>query len=80
MRKVLLKIVLLVLIAVGIISTSPFIVKASEPCTTEVVSGEEYTYEKIIIDGVVWIVVIDRSGAIFEIYPESCGGPHLGGH
>lgn len=79
MRKVFLKVLFIVVLIVGAFYLNPTNIYATETVIS-ITSGEEYTYEKFIIDGVVWVFVFDESGTVIEIYPDVCGGPHHGGH
>lgn len=80
MRKVFLKIILFVFFAVVTVCATTKNVKASEHNIVQTISDGEYRYEKIIIDGVLWIFVYDESGTLVEIYPDWCGGPGFGGN
>lgn len=80
MRKVFLKIVLFVCLATGVVISSNSTLGAFEAASQTMFAEEEIRYEKIIIDGIVYIMEIDESGAITNIYPESSGGPQFGGN
>ncbi|MBS1493970.1 MAG: hypothetical protein JST55_10685 [Bacteroidetes bacterium] len=78
MRKVFLKGFLIICFLIGFLAPISVNAIAAEPVSIEVTSGEEYTYEKIWIDGVLFIFVFDEAGKLIDTYPESCGGHHGG--
>jgi predicted membrane channel-forming protein YqfA (hemolysin III family) len=80
MRKVFLKIVLFICLATSVVISSNTSLRAYEAITLTTLSEEKLRYEKIVIDGIVYIVEIDESGVITNIYPESFGGPGFGGN
>lgn len=80
MRKVFLKIILFICLATGVVISSNTNLEAFEATSQTIFTEDEIRYEKIVIDGIVYIMEIDESGAITNIYPESSGGPQLGGN
>ncbi|MBX7045651.1 MAG: hypothetical protein K1X86_07415 [Ignavibacteria bacterium] len=79
MRKVFLKILLFALLISGAAFSIPSFVAAeniSEASSSKF--EEEYRYEKVLIDDVVYIFVYTIDWKLVNIYPESCG-PHGGG-
>lgn len=78
MRKVLLRFLLVICFTAGIGFSHPVSTKAVECAQFEY---DKYTYEKVIIDGVIWVFVYDEAGSLMEIYPETINtGPANGGH
>jgi hypothetical protein len=78
MRKVLVTILLIISLAGGIALSTPLKASANETLAFEY---DKFTYEKVLIDGVIWIFVYNDSGSLMEIYPETITtGPAHGGH
>jgi len=78
MRKVLVTILLIISLAGGFALSSPMKASANETLSFEY---DKYTYEKVMIDGVIWVFVYDEAGSIMEIYPDTITtGPAHGGH
>ena len=76
MRKVFLKVFFIICLALSSLGSISGGLKA-EPCKIEVTSGEDYTYEKIVVDGVTYWIVYDDTGRIVEIFPSNeCGPGH----
>jgi hypothetical protein len=76
MRKVFLRVFLIICFLIGFLAPIANNGFASQPASMEVTAGEEYTYEKIWVDGVLYVIVIDESGKILEIYPDPDCGLH----
>lgn len=51
----------------GSFSVSPNDVQAA---TTSVSSVEDYTYERVFINGVWWIYVYNEGGELIAVYPD----------
>lgn len=77
MRKVLLTILLIVCLSGVIGIGAPVKVCANETLSFEF---EKLTYEKILIDGVVWVFVYDEAGSLMEVYPDTITTGPNGGH
>ncbi|MBS1513650.1 MAG: hypothetical protein JSS63_01370 [Bacteroidetes bacterium] len=79
MRKVFLKILLFALLISGAAFSIPSSVLAeSSSIANSSKVEEEYRYEKVLINDVMYIFVYTLDWKLVNIYPESCG-PHGGG-
>jgi hypothetical protein len=79
MRKVLLTFFLVLSLSFSI--TFIFgVTKSFAKEDTEVLSEDpKYRYIKIIIHNEVWILVLDETNRIIDLFPDGCGEPHPGG-
>lgn len=75
MRKVFLKLFLLICFSFCVLGSVSVKAHASEPSSSEVVSGEDYIYIKVLICDRVFVFVYTIDWKIVQIFPEDCP-PH----